>query len=158
MADWFQLLLRNPFTPANTRKSGPGMLVNPSRKYKWTLSPTTRYGKRLKRFRRCRMGLKFQADHSPHLEASVCFRYTAPWSAQKRGRGETESVPVRLYSRGTGVRKCGAHAACGMMQRTCARLCHQAGGELEQMQFLLGHVSIETTERYLGCKQGFKMP
>ena len=39
------------------------------------------------------------------------------------------------------------------LRRTCARLCHQAGGELEQIQFLLGHVSIQTTERYLGCKQ-----
>ncbi len=39
------------------------------------------------------------------------------------------------------------------LRRTCARLCHVAGGELEQIQFLLGHVSVETTERYLGCKQ-----
>lgn len=39
------------------------------------------------------------------------------------------------------------------LRRTCARLCYQAGGELEQIQFLLGHVSIQTTERYLGCKQ-----
>ena len=38
-------------------------------------------------------------------------------------------------------------------RRTCARLCHEAGGELEQIQFLLGHVSVQTTERYLGCKQ-----
>jgi len=28
-----------------------------------------------------------------------------------------------------------------------------ANGELDQIQFLLGHVSIQTTEHYLGCKQ-----
>ncbi len=39
------------------------------------------------------------------------------------------------------------------LRRSCARLCHLAGGELEQIQFLLGHASVETTERYLGCKQ-----
>ena len=38
------------------------------------------------------------------------------------------------------------------LRRSCARLCHLAGGELEQIQFLLGHVSVQTTERYLGCK------
>jgi hypothetical protein len=27
------------------------------------------------------------------------------------------------------------------------------GGELEQIQFLLGHTSVQTTEKYLGCKQ-----
>ena len=32
-------------------------------------------------------------------------------------------------------------------------LCRAAGGELEQIQFLLGHVSVQTTERYLGCAQ-----
>lgn len=39
------------------------------------------------------------------------------------------------------------------LRRSCARLCQTAGGELEQIQFLLGHVSIQTTERYLGSKQ-----
>src|SRR5258707_1078400 len=39
------------------------------------------------------------------------------------------------------------------LRRTCARLCHLAGGELEQIQFLLGHASVQTTERHLGCKQ-----
>ena len=28
-----------------------------------------------------------------------------------------------------------------------------AGGEIEQIQFLLGHASVQTTERYIGCKQ-----
>jgi len=39
------------------------------------------------------------------------------------------------------------------LRRTYARLCHQAGGELKQIQFLLGHVSIETTERF-GTNRG----
>ena len=38
-------------------------------------------------------------------------------------------------------------------RRTCARLCQGSGGELEQIQMLLGHVSIQTIEPYLGSKQ-----
>ena len=44
------------------------------------------------------------------------------------------------------------------LRRTCAKLCHMNGGELEQIQFLLGHVSVLTTERYLGCKQNLEEP
>jgi len=36
------------------------------------------------------------------------------------------------------------------LRRTCAKLCRAAGGELEQIQLLLGHASVQTTERYLG--------
>lgn len=43
------------------------------------------------------------------------------------------------------------------LRRTCVRLCHVAGGELEQIQFLLGHVSVKTTERYFGCKRKLRV-
>ena len=36
---------------------------------------------------------------------------------------------------------------------SCAKLCRAAGGELEQIQMLLGHASVQTTERYLGIRQ-----
>lgn len=39
------------------------------------------------------------------------------------------------------------------LRRTCAKLCRASGGELEQIQLLLGHASVHTTERYLGTKQ-----
>jgi site-specific recombinase XerD len=56
---------------------------------------------------------------------------------------------VRQDATKAGIDKLSPHD----LRRTCARLCYPAGGELEQIQFLLGHVSIQTTERYLGCKQ-----
>jgi hypothetical protein len=34
-----------------------------------------------------------------------------------------------------------------------AKLCRAGGGELEQIQLLLGHASVRTTECYLGTKQ-----
>src|SRR6266404_963641 len=39
------------------------------------------------------------------------------------------------------------------LRRSCAKMCRAAGGELEQIQLLLGHASVQTTERYLGTKQ-----
>jgi len=39
------------------------------------------------------------------------------------------------------------------LRRTCAKLCRAGGGELEQIQMLLGHASVQTTERYLGTRQ-----
>jgi site-specific recombinase XerD len=61
------------------------------------------------------------------------------------------------------VRTCSAragleHIAPHDLRRTCAKLCHDRGGELEQIQFLLGHASVQTTERYLGCKQNLGHP
>jgi site-specific recombinase XerD len=68
------------------------------------------------------------------------------------GEGLTEKVVwyvVKNFAKNVGIEKIAPHD----LRRTCARLCHVAGGELEQIQFLLGHVSVQTTERYLGCKQ-----
>jgi site-specific recombinase XerD len=56
---------------------------------------------------------------------------------------------VKAASKRTGIKDLAPHD----LRRTSARLCHLAGGELEQIQFLLGHASVQTTERYLGCKQ-----
>jgi site-specific recombinase XerD len=47
---------------------------------------------------------------------------------------------VREYATKAGIDKLAPHD----LRRTCARLCYAAGGELEQIQFLLGHVSIQT--------------
>ena len=39
------------------------------------------------------------------------------------------------------------------LRRTMTKLCRAAGRELEQIQMLLGRVSVQTTERYLSTKQ-----
>jgi hypothetical protein len=39
------------------------------------------------------------------------------------------------------------HLAPDDLRRTCAELCHVNGGEIAQIQFLLGHASLLTTER-----------
>lgn len=68
------------------------------------------------------------------------------------GTGMTPKVlweVVRAAAKRAGTETLAPHD----LRSSCARLCHFVGGELEQIQFLLGHVSIQTTERYLGCKQ-----
>ena len=56
---------------------------------------------------------------------------------------------IRPYAEAAGVAGIAPHDC----RRTCAKLCRAAGGELEQIQMLLGHASVQTTERYLGTKQ-----
>jgi integrase len=56
---------------------------------------------------------------------------------------------LRGYARDAGLPGIAAHD----MRRTCAKLCRASRGELEQIQMLLGHASVQTTERYLGTKQ-----
>jgi len=79
----------------------------------------------------------FRAINKAQRIGKIAFSPKVIWGVVKAGRS-----------------KCGLeNVAPHDMRRTCARLCHEAGGELEQIQFLLGHISVQTTERYLGCKQ-----
>jgi site-specific recombinase XerD len=68
------------------------------------------------------------------------------------GSGVTQNVVwyvVKNCAKRAGIEKLAPHD----LRRSCARMCHGAGGEIEQIQFLLGHASVQTTERYIGCKQ-----
>ena len=56
---------------------------------------------------------------------------------------------VESSAKEIGILNFGAHD----LRRTCAKLCRKNGGDLEQIKFLLGHSSIQTTERYLGSEQ-----
>ena len=63
------------------------------------------------------------------------------------GEGMTPKViweVVRDAAKRAGIDKLAPHD----LRRTRARLCHFAGGELDQIQFLLGHASVQTTEQY----------
>jgi integrase len=79
-------------------------------------------------------------------------RHGTPW-----GTGISENV-VWYLVRNCALRLEFDHLAPHDLRRTCAKLCHVNGGELEQIQFLLGHASVLTTERYLGCKQNLEEP
>jgi hypothetical protein len=73
-----------------------------------------------------------------HIESGQLFRcvtkYGTVW-----GTGITEKVIWHV------VRKFATRSNLGNISR-----------ELEQIQFLLGHVSVQTTGQYLGCKQRFR--
>ena len=73
------------------------------------------------------------------------------------GKGLSQNV-VWYVVKGCCERAGLEHIAPHDLRRTCAKLCHVSGGELEQIQFLLGHASVQTTERYLGCKQNLREP
>jgi site-specific recombinase XerD len=71
---------------------------------------------------------------------------------QVQGTALSEKVVWQLlhgYAAAAGVPGIAPHD----LRRSCAKMCRAAGGELEQIQLLLGHASVQTTERYLGTKQ-----
>ena len=85
------------------------------------------------------------------IEAGFLFRQllksgrvlTAPigaWSVWKS---------VVTASRVAGIQHLGPHD----LRRSSAKFCRKAGGDIEQIQELLGHEDISTTVLYLGTKQ-----
>ena len=71
---------------------------------------------------------------------------------QVQDTGLSEKVVWQLlqpYATAAGVPGIAPHD----LRRSFAKMCRSAGGELEQIQLLLGHASVQTTERYLGTKQ-----
>jgi site-specific recombinase XerD len=83
------------------------------------------------------------------------------WAVARTGKtwGQGISQNVVWYVVRTCCQRAGLeHIAPHDLRSTCAKLCHSSGGELEQIQFLLGHASVQTTERYLGCKQNLGHP
>ena len=68
------------------------------------------------------------------------------------GDGMTEKAVwhvVKECAKRIGVTKLAPHD----LRRTCAKLCQASGGELEQIQFLLGHVSVHTTNGEAGMRR-----
>jgi len=81
-------------------------------------------------------------------------------SVSKRGKINRDTLSdwavwsvVEQSSKQIGIEHFGAHD----LRRTCAKLCRKNGGDLEQIKFLLGHSSIQTTERYLGSDQDIEI-
>ena len=98
----------------------------------------------------CKMLLDAWVRHSGVSEGRVFRRLLK--GGTRREEGVTANVV--WYA----VQRCACQAGLTSLaphdlRRTCARLCHGCGGELEQIQFLLGHASVQTTERYIGSKQ-----
>jgi site-specific recombinase XerD len=96
-------------------------------------------------------GLLNEWTQAAGIDAGKLFR-----RVNSAGRAWGEAVTEKLvwhvvkeFAAKIGVAKLAPHD----LRRSCARLCRASGGELEQIQFLLGHVSVQTTERYLGTKQ-----
>ena len=100
-------------------------------------------------------GIKARIDQWTRAAGITKGRLFRPVTQAGVVKGETiqdEKAIWRLvvhYARETELGKLAPHD----LRRTCAKLCRKAGGDLEQIQLLLGHASVQTTERYLGTEQ-----
>ncbi len=68
------------------------------------------------------------------------------WDDGEGGLAHCEGIRQKHWGGEVGAPR-SATDLCSALSRIGRR------GELEQIQFLLGHVSVQTTERSLGCKQ-----
>jgi len=67
--------------------------------------------------------------------------------------GQTVFETVREYGREVGI-----DVKPEDLRRACANLCRREGGDLKQIQLLLGHSSIQITEQYLDSGQDLRRP
>jgi site-specific recombinase XerD len=88
---------------------------------------------------------------APGLAAGLIFR-----AIHKGGYMTGESLTpqairdiVKRYGQAIGLPELAAHD----LRRTFAKLAHKGGAGLDQIQLSLGHLSIKTTEKYLGVSQ-----
>lgn len=84
---------------------------------------------------------------------SVIFRTLNRWHQVQEDAVSVDTVldVVRLYGGMIGEPDLAPHD----LRRTCASLAYQGGAKIKQIQIMLGHASVQTTERYLGLEQDF---
>jgi integrase len=123
------------------------------REARWVLSDLAGKGGRIRTvpvpsFVKARMDAWIAAAH---LTEGPVFRSVGKGGILKTATMNENAVwlLVEKHARAIGVEKLTPHD----LRRTCAKLCRAAGGDLEQIQLLLGHASVQTTERYLGTRQ-----
>lgn len=72
--------------------------------------------------------------------------------------GRVQTAPISAWTvwktvvtaaKAAGIDHLGPHD----LRRSCAKFCRKAGGDIEQVQALLGHEDISTTAGYLGTNQ-----
>lgn len=72
--------------------------------------------------------------------------------SSERGRGMRPVSIVNWFAtayRAIGVKGCSSHSGRRTFVTKAARLVHKAGGSLRDVQLLVGHRSIQTTQRYI---------